>query len=121
MSTHEIKHRDNSPTIDLKKVDFFQKKVEEFVNRRAPLNLLTDTHNKQYIAQLYKITQKDLIADDGTQLAAFVEADEPLFESLPSKEPSIIIDSECVSRSWPPPLKGDSEGHHELLSSFEFV
>ena len=73
---------------------------------------------------MFKITQEDLIAEDGTKLAAFVDADEhyELFlESLPSKDLTTIKNIEPVSGSWPPPLKNESEQNHELLSSFELV
>ena len=124
MYTQETKHGSNSNTLGIKKEAFFQKKVEDSVNQKILLNFSTNRNEEPQIVQLFKITQEDLIAEDGTKLAAFVDADEhyELFlESLPSKDLTTIKNIEPVSRSWPPPLKKESEDHHELLSSFELV
>ena len=124
MYTQETKHGRNSNTLSIRKESFFQKKVEDSVNQKILFNFCTNRNEEPQIVQLFKITQEDLIAEDGTKLAAFVDADEhyELFlESLPSKDLTTIKNIEPVSRSWPPPLKKESEDHHELLSSFELV
>lgn len=123
MSTLEIKTKENSSKSNIKRQDFFEKQVEKCVNQKISFNLDNKTTHEVYFSQLFKITEEDLIdPEDGTQLAAFVQADEPLFNGLSFKDPSTINNFRCVSWSWPPPLeKKDSEEHHELLSSYELV
>lgn len=124
MYTQETKYRGNSPTLGIRKETFFEKKVEDSVNQKVLFNFNTNRNKEPLIVQLFKITQEDLISKDGTKLAAFVDADDhydPLFESLPSKSPSTMNNSERVSWSWPPPLKRESEDLNELLFSFEMI
>lgn len=124
MNAQETKHIQNSGTSDIKKEDLFEKQVEDSVNERVPLNLFKSNDNQQHIAQLFKITQKDLIAKDGTQLAAFVEADEhyePFFNIYSPTDYPKVNNSERVSWSWPPPFKMESEGNNQLLSSYELI
>ena len=124
MYTLETKHGRNSNTLSIRKEAFFEKKVEDSVNQKILFNFCTNRNEEPQIVQLFKITQEDLISEDGTKLAAFVDADdhyELFFESIPSKDFTTIENIEPVSRSWPPPLKNESEQSHELLSSFELV
>jgi len=122
MSTLEIKTKENSSKSNIKRQDFFEKQVEKCVNQKISFNPDNNSIHEHYFTQLFKITEEDLIdPEDGTQLAAFVQADEPLFNGLSSRNLWTINTPGCVSWSWPPPLKKESEEHHELLSSYELV
>lgn len=122
MCSLEIKTKENSSKLNIKRQDSFEKQVEKCVNQKISFNLDNITIHEHYFTQLFKITEEDLIdPEDGTQLAAFVQADEPLFNGLSFRDLSTISYSRCVSWSWPPPLKKESEQNHELLSSFELV
>ena len=122
MCSLEIKTKENSSKSNIKRQDFFEKQVEKCVNQKISFNLDNNSIHEHYFAQLFKITEEDLIdPEDGTQLAAFVQADEPLFNGLSSRNSWTNNNPVCVSWSWPPPLKRESEGLDELFSSFELI